>query len=210
MVKWDSLPELLMWARHLVPVSLHAFLPNLVFTIAVAIALAAALAGTRHVSMLRTMVWLLAMLVPLAYTWTEAAGSGTAGCHWGQPPWDFMPYATNPEITRNIALMVPAGAAAWLWPTAHERLSALVCALAAPTVIEFGQYLVPQLHRACQAGDIINNMMGALLGWSMVAGFWAMWTLARGPDHPKAQARSARTNRTLPACSRRGPAPGQG
>lgn len=174
------LDGLLARARDLAPVALHAFAPNLLLTLLLALAVAALLSSSVQLRTWRLWLWLSAVMLPLPYTWTAARDSGTPGCHWGQPPWDFAPQAANPEITYNILLMVPAGAAAWLWPDGPRRLAALGCALASPTVIEFGQYVLPQLHRSCQAGDIINNVIGALLGWSLVAGGWAGVRIWRG------------------------------
>ncbi len=180
MVEQGVLDDLLARARHLVPVSLHAFAPNLIITLLLALVAAAVLSPRVQLSAWRLCLWLVALMLPLPYTWTAAPGIGTPGCHWGQPPWDFVPKSDNPEITFNILMLVPAGAAAWLWPDGPRRLAALVCALVTPAVLEFGQYLLPQLHRACQAGDIINNVIGALLGWSLVAGGWAGVRIWRG------------------------------
>lgn len=152
------------------PAGLKGFEGNLLATVLLAAIAASWLSYWTKVQWWRVALWLLTLAMPLAYTWTVATGDGTPGCHWGQPPWDFVPQAAKPEIAFNILMMVPAGAAAWLWPDGPRRLGALVCALVSPAFIEFGQYLLPQLHRACQAGDIINNVIGALVGWLLVAG----------------------------------------
>lgn len=162
------------------PSGLNGFEANLLATLLLVAIAAWWLASWTQVQWWRVAMWLLTMAMPLAYTWTVANGTGTPGCHWGQPPWNVVPQANNPEITFNILMLVPAGAAAWLWPDGPRRLAALVCALVTPAVIEFGQYLLPQLHRACQAGDIINNVIGALVGWSLVAGVWTGVRIWRG------------------------------
>lgn len=162
------------------PPGLRGFQTNLLVTILIVAVAAPWLSRWTKVRWWRVALWLLTVAMPLAYTWTVATGAGTPGCHWGQPPWAFVPQANNPEITFNILMLVPAGAAAWLWPDGPRRLAALFCALVTPAVVEFGQYLFPQLHRACQAGDIINNVIGVLVGWSLVAGVWSGVRIWRG------------------------------
>ena len=49
-----------------------------------------------------------------------------------------------------------------------------------PPAVELGQYLAPELGRACQLGDVLNNQIGVLLGWSLAAGVWAVGGLWPG------------------------------
>ncbi len=185
MVEQGVLDDLLARARHLVPVSLHAFAPNLFFTLLLALVAAAILSPRVQLSAWRLCLWLLTFMVPLAYTWTPAPQPSTPGCHWGVLPWDLRLDAGSPEVIYNVLLMVPAGAAAWLWPDATRRLAAFACALFTPLAIEAGQRLVPELSRACQVGDVMNNALGVFIGWSLVAGCCAMahvWSVGTTSD----------------------------
>ena len=119
----------------------------------------------------RLVLWLIAVLIPVAYTWT--ASTVVANLHvCSQGMW-FYEIATAKapkEAVANILLFVPAGAAAWLWRTPQQRIAALGVVLAMPPIIETGQLLMRWLHRACQYGDIANNLLGAVIGFSLVAG----------------------------------------
>lgn len=174
MVEQGVLDDLLARARHLVPVSLHAFAPNLLFTLLLALATGALASQRVQLQVWRLCLWLLTIMIPLAYTWTAAPQVATVGCHWGVPPWDLRLDSNGSEVVYNVLLLIPAGAAAWLWPDGPRRLAALSCAILTPLAIETGQLLVPELNRACQAGDVLNNALGAFIGWSLVAGCFAM------------------------------------
>jgi hypothetical protein len=167
--------------RPLIPGGLNSFVPNLILTIAIVAVLAGILGPRLRTAEWRLGVWLMAVTVPLAYTWTVADGGGTPGCHMGVPPWEFSLSGASSEILANIVLFVPAGAAAFAWLDGKRRLAALGTALAVPPAVELGQYMWPALERACQLGDVLNNQIGVLLGWSLAAGVWAV---ARCWPHP--------------------------
>lgn len=169
--------------RPLVPGGLHSFVPNLLLTVAVAGAAGGVMGARLHITEWRLALWLMSMTVPVAYTWTGGDGGGTPGCHMGVPPWHLSLGGADSEILTNIALLIPAGATAFVWADASHRLAALTAALAIPAVVEAGQYLVPSLGRSCQFGDVLNNQIGVLVGWSLVAGILAVnriWPGSRG------------------------------
>ncbi len=119
----------------------------------------------------RLVLWLIAVLIPVAYTWT--ASTVVANLHVCTEGMWFYEIATArapKEAVANTLLFVPAGAAAWLWRTPQQRIAALGVVLAMPPIIETGQLLMRWLHRACQYGDIANNILGAVIGFSLVAG----------------------------------------
>lgn len=168
--------------RQLMPAGLQTLVPNLLVTLAIAAVIAGTLGPHLRVRAWRVALWLFALTVPLAYTWSAAAGPASPGCHLGMPPWQFSVGGNNEEIVANIALFVPAGASAFLWEIGARRLAALTVGLAVPPAVELGQLLLPGLERVCQLGDVLNNQIGVLLGWSIVAGVWAGGRMRPGSD----------------------------
>ncbi|MFI0431909.1 MAG: VanZ family protein [Candidatus Nanopelagicales bacterium] len=175
--------------RALVPGSLHHFVPNLLLVCTISALVAIFIGPRMQPAKWVLATWLLAQTVPLAYTWTKGLGGGTRGCHMGVPPWEFCMGADNGEILLNVMLFVPAGAAAFLWPDGPHRLAALGVGLSIPLTVELGQYLVPQLERSCQLGDVLNNQIGVVLGWSLAAGAWSVarsWSAVDPRQRPDA------------------------
>ena len=155
---------------HLLP-GLAGFRVNLFISAVVALEIGIWVAPRLQMPPWRIILWLLALLIPVAYTWTASTSLDNLHvCTRGS--WFFEALTMRPtdEVTANVLLFLPAGAAAWLWRRPHERVTALGVALALPLVIELGQLLMVWLHRTCQYGDIANNMLGAFLGFSLVAG----------------------------------------
>lgn len=159
-----------------IPKGLPEFAPNLLLTLLMAAVIAGALFIPMKMSWQRLALWLAAILLPLAYTWTASAAAGTPGVTIGNLPWDLLaPSGPNYEVLYNIELLIPAGAAAFLWPAGPRRAAALVCAMALPPMIELGQLTFPHLGRACQLGDVMNNELGVIIGWCAAAGMVAAW-----------------------------------
>ena len=127
----------------------------------------------------RLTVWLWAVLVPTAGTLTTPGGGSTLPTSfifcsegvWPRP--DMLSTGAPAEVVSNIALLVPAGAVALLWPSGPKRLAALIVALATPAAIEVTQ-LLPALHRTCQGADVLNNSLGVLIGFAAAAGVEAV------------------------------------
>lgn len=164
------------------PPQLLGLVPNLLATLAITVVLALWLAPRLETSRWAVSVWLAALLVPLAYTWTPAWGFGSETCDWGVWPWNGGQTRFFYEMFTNLVLLAPAGAAAWLWPAGARRLTALSVALAVPAAIETVQRWSPLLSsRACQASDVVFNMMGVWIGFGAVAAVVAVrnsWRLA--------------------------------
>lgn len=123
----------------------------------------------------RLMLWTAAVALPTAATWTIPDSAA-----FSPAPWDFcaigrvplprmLTHGLPPDVWTNILLTIPAGAAAVLWPWGSRRLAILLATLAGPIVIELVQ-LVPALHRGCQYGDMINNMLGVITGFLLATG----------------------------------------
>lgn len=128
----------------------------------------------------RTILWVFCVAAPVAATWTVPTGARPAPhwpyCHrgkWFEP--SMLGTGMHAEVLSNIVLLVPAGMAAMLWPAGVRRLAALATALTVPVLIEAGQ-LLPALNRTCQVGDVINNSLGVLVGFSLGAGISAVFT----------------------------------
>lgn len=166
------------------PTGLDDFWPTLSWTVVVAIAAGLVASRAATSTRPRTVLWFTTALVPVAFTWTPAALRGTPGCHWGLLPWEVASSTGAQEVFYNILLFVPAGTAAWLLPVGAPRLAALCVGLLIPPAIEAVQLTLPMLNRACQAGDILNNMLGVLIGWCLVAGAVAAVQTAREASPP--------------------------
>lgn len=163
------------------PAQLLGLVPNLLATLTITVVVALWLAPRLETSRWVAAMWLATLLVPLAYTWTPAWGFAGETCDWGVWPWSGAQTRIFYEMFTNIVLLVPAGAAVWLWSAGARRLTALVIALALPTTIETVQRWAPQLDsRACQASDVVFNIMGVWIGFGAVAAVVAVhnsWSL---------------------------------
>ena len=180
MGRWAQLQQLL--SLPIVPGGMPGFWANLVATLVIGTVIGAVLAprlGLRH----RTLgaLWLVCLLAPLVYTLSATRSTGTLDCEWGQPIGALRGALLVPGETRsNIVLTMPAGAAALLFPSGHRRLAALGAALCLPVAIEITQMLAVGLGRGCQVSDMVNNILGVLLGFWLAAGVWTLWVAWRG------------------------------
>jgi VanZ like family len=79
------------------------------------------------------------------------------------------------EVSLNVVLFMPLGAALGLLPRSGRKAAVIVAALALPVAIETIQLLVPFLERACQSADVSDNLTGLLIGLGVgtLAGFGA-------------------------------------
>jgi hypothetical protein len=159
----------------LLPSSLVNFLPNLAITLLLGILIGAWAAPRLGLSRRATgAMWLAALLVPLAYTLSAAGSGNPTGCEMGLAPWESRSALLSRETRANIVMLMPAGAAALLFPSGPRRLAALGAALALPAAIEVTQMVVQPLGRACQGADVFNNTLGVLLGFWLAAGVWVL------------------------------------
>lgn len=190
----ESLDRL--WAQFsvpFVPTRLENFLPNLAVTLAIAIVVGAWTApklglNRRAVGAL----WLSCLLAPLAYTLSSIPGVGEFACEVGLTPWQSTKALFSVETRANIAMLMPAGAAALLFPSGPRRLAAFGAALALPATIEVTQMLVSHLGRACQGADVFNNTLGVVVGFCLAAGVRAVVDSLPKRPSPASQAYSPR------------------
>ncbi len=146
------------------------FAPHLITTLCVAAVVGGGVARFMGIPLWRVALWAAIVAAPLAYTWSASLNPGTPGCTIGYLPWDTWPPFGAGDAATNVLLLVPGGAAAFLWPVPVQRVAALIATGCAPVLIEFGQGAQPALNRACQLGDIINNGIGLAVGWCLMAG----------------------------------------
>jgi glycopeptide antibiotics resistance protein len=81
------------------------------------------------------------------------------------------------EVSLNVVLFMPLGAAIGLLPRSRRKAVVLAAAIALPFVIETIQLLVPILERACQSADVSDNLTGLILGLGV--GTLTGWAVAR-------------------------------
>ncbi|MGW4894603.1 VanZ family protein [Kitasatospora sp. NPDC004240] len=82
----------------------------------------------------------------------------------GAGPRPLAELTTISQNSLNVALFIPVGLAA-AWAGTRVRAAAvLVGAAALPFAVEYLQYVVPALGRACDAQDVWDNLFGLALG----------------------------------------------
>jgi hypothetical protein len=74
-------------------------------------------------------------------------------------------------VTGNVIALIPLGFTIALVPRPRRRAAALALAIALPFAIELTQLVVVPLGRACEAGDVVDNLTGLVIG--LVAGLLA-------------------------------------
>jgi glycopeptide antibiotics resistance protein len=88
-------------------------------------------------------------------------------------------YLTINNTSLNVFLLVPLGLTIGLLRGSRRKTAILLLAVALPIIVEGTQLVVVPLDRACQSGDVFDNLLGLALG--LAAGMSAGW-LARGWD----------------------------
>ncbi len=73
------------------------------------------------------------------------------------------------DTSLNVLLFLPLGAMLALVPPSRARLAAVLAAIALPFAIETMQMLVPLLDRGCQSADVVDNLMGLVVGFGLGA-----------------------------------------
>jgi hypothetical protein len=118
-----------------------------------------------------------ATLTPSLQALREGAiGTGTCDLsRFTPPPLDQI--LSFDDISLNVILFLPLGLAVGFVPRRSLQLSLIIVAAALPFVIEAIQLVVTQLDRACQSGDVVDNLFGFAIG--LVVGLIAS-SLMRG------------------------------
>ena len=119
----------------------------------------------------------------------EALRFGTQGsglCDFsriGLASWSELSHLDDASL--NVLLFVPIGIAIGLCPRSPAKLSVLVSVLVLPIAIELIQLVAVPLGRECQSSDVVDNLVGLLLGLltGSVAGWiWSFRPTARGSN----------------------------
>ena len=76
-----------------------------------------------------------------------------------------------------MLLLVPLGLTIGLLPASRRKSVILVLALALPFIVEGTQLVAVPVDRACQAGDVFDNLLGLVLG--LATGMSAGWLMGR-------------------------------
>jgi len=99
----------------------------------------------------------------------------------GVAPIDELLQVNNTSL--NVLMFVPLGVAIGLLPRSRRKAVLIVGAMALPFAIEATQALIPLLDRACESGDVVDNLTGLAIG--LVAGVVA-GRLLPGVGRPQA------------------------
>jgi hypothetical protein len=147
------------------------FLPGLVLSVVVGVPLSGPVARVlltrRPVAYLLIVSFgaILAATLPPGAGGFDTVSDGVGSCHihrLGLAAADE--YFGVTETSLNVLLFIPLGLAIALLPWSRRTLAVAVAAFALPIVIEAMQLIVPTLGRACESDDVIDNMLGLLLG----------------------------------------------
>jgi glycopeptide antibiotics resistance protein len=71
------------------------------------------------------------------------------------------------EASLNVLLFVPLGIAVGLLPRSRHRMIVAALAVLLTFLVEGTQLLVPALGRGCQSADIVDNLLGLVIGASI-------------------------------------------
>jgi hypothetical protein len=106
-----------------------------------------------------------ATLTPGGEPARSAAGSGACDISRIGPA-TLDQYATLGAWGLNVLLFVPLGVAAAQLPRWRVMILAIVGGVLLPAAIEAVQLVATPLARACQAGDVVDNLMGFAIGFA--------------------------------------------
>jgi hypothetical protein len=145
----------------------------------------------RRLQTRRATAWLLLMslgiilaatLTPLAEPRLDPALPGT--CDWSRigPP-SVRQLLRFDDVLGNVVMFLPFGFAIGLLPSSAGKAAVFAAGVASPFVIELTQLVVTPLGRACESRDVVDNLLGLLIGAGigLVAARLAP-TVARGAE----------------------------
>jgi hypothetical protein len=164
------------------------FWPGVVVSLIVAIIAARRVApgGDLRPGLTAALVFSVGLIISATLTPLSGAllygnlGTGTCDLsRFGLPP--LVDLRGLNDTTLNLMLFIPLGVAIGLVPRAPVRGAMMLLAVAFPFVIEMTQLLVPVLDRGCQSADIVDNLLGLIVGF----GGGMIWrTFGRTPMPP--------------------------
>ena len=108
---------------------------------------------------------------------------GKASCDVSRiGPASLADYTALGAAGLNVLLFVPLGALIALLPRSRVMAFAVVGAALLPFTIEAIQLAASALDRACEAGDVVDNIIGLGLGFAV--GSIGVWISGRGSKQP--------------------------
>ena len=147
------------------------FLPGLVLALLLGIPLSGPVARTlrarRSVAYLLivSLGAILAATLPPGADGFDRLADGIGACHLHRlGPAASHDYLSVSEVSLNVLLFVPLGIALALLPRTRRTLGIAVTAFLLPVAVEVIQLVVPTLGRACESGDVVDNLAGLVLG----------------------------------------------
>jgi glycopeptide antibiotics resistance protein len=98
----------------------------------------------------------------------------SAGCDLSRiglaPWWD---YVHVDDASLNVLLFVPLGVAIGLMPRSRIQAGLILGSVLLPVAIETTQLVATPLGRACQSADVVDNLLGLVVGLGV--GLTAAW-----------------------------------
>jgi hypothetical protein len=156
------------------------FVPGLVISVILALVLCGRVARRLRVSRVVAALLIVSLGVVLSATVTPSreALMGTpplsAGCDLSRlGPATWREYVHVDDTSLNVLLFIPLGTLIGVLPRSSYRVPILIAAIILPFAIEGFQLVVSPLGRACQSGDVIDNLTGLVLGLGV--GWTAAW-----------------------------------
>ena len=156
------------------------FVPGLMISVILALVLCAGVARRLRVSRVVAALLIVSLGVVLSATVTPSreAIMGmphlSAGCDLSRiGPAAWREYVHVDETSLNVLLFIPLGAFIGMLPRSSYRWPIVIGAIILPFVIEGFQLVATPLGRACQSGDVVDNLLGLALG--LGAGLTAVW-----------------------------------
>ncbi len=108
-------------------------------------------------------VILAATLTPLRNAFDGGVGSGT--CDLSRiGPASIEELRTYRDVGLNMLLFIPLGLAIGIAPRTRLKATVVAAAIALPFAIELIQLLLPALARGCQSADVVDNLVGLVIG----------------------------------------------
>jgi hypothetical protein len=93
------------------------------------------------------------------------------------------------DVLGNMVMFIPLGFAIAVVPRSHRKAGVLVAVVALPFVIEASQLLVAPLGRACESGDVVDNLTGLFIGLAAGAAVCRLAPMAGRTSEPRLDAR---------------------
>ncbi len=137
------------------------FLPGIVVSIVLALALSSRVAGRLRVSRALAILLMMSLGVVLAATITPSrdavlyGAQGAAGCdlsRLGPAPWSA--YLHLDDTSLNVLLFIPLGMLIGMLPRSPYRWPIVAGAVILPFAVEGFQLVATPLGRACQSADV--------------------------------------------------------